>query len=164
MGGFVRGVVIDAAIIGALVYIGLLVIGVKYTLALALIAGLGEVVPIVGPIVGAIPALLVALLDSPTQALIVAGFFLAVQQIESNIVTPFVMRSQTDIPPILTLLALLVGGALGGIFWALVAIPVAGALRVLVLHLVAPAIRRWTGAPGPDAAVARRDEARQDVG
>ncbi len=149
MGGFVRGVVIDAAIIGALVYVGLSVIGVEYTLVLALIAGLGEVVPIVGPIVGSIPAILVALLDSPTQALIVAGFFFAVQQIESNIVTPFVMRSQTDIPPILTLFAVAVGGAIGGIFWVLIAIPAMGALRVLVLRVLAPAEREWVDAPPP---------------
>ncbi len=164
MGGYVRGVVIDAAIIGALVFAGLWVIGVEYTLVLAVFAGLTEVVPIIGPIVGAVPAIGIALLDSPTQALTVLAFFVVVQEVESNLVTPFVMRSQTDITPVLTLLALLVGGAIGGIFWALVAIPAAGALRVIVLHLVAPAIRRWTGAPGPDAAVARRDEARQEVG
>ena len=146
MGGYVRGVVIDAAIIGVLVYLGLMVIGVQYTLVLALIAGVSEVIPIVGPILGAIPAIAVALLDSPSKALIVLGFFVAVQQVESNLLTPFIMRSQTDIPPILTLFAILVGGAIGGIFWILIAIPTMGALRVLALRVVAPAVRHWSGA------------------
>ena len=156
MGGYVRGVVIDAAIIGVLVYLGLTVIGVEYTLVLALIAGVSEVIPIVGPILGAIPAIAVALLDSPTKALIVLGFYVAVQQVESNLLTPFIMHSQTDIPPILTLFAILVGGAIGGLFWVLIAIPTMGALRVLVLRVVAPAVRHWSG-----AATAQADGARQ---
>ena len=159
MGGYVRGVAIDSLIIGAIVYAGLAVIGLEYALPLAVFAGLTETVPIVGPIVGAIPAIGIGLLHSPTQGLIVLGFFVVVQQLESNLLTPFVMRSQTDVPPILTLLALLVGAAIGGLFWALVAIPVSGALRVLALRVLAPAVRRRTGAddtppgtpsPGPD--------------
>ena len=157
MGGYVRGVVIDAAIIGVLVYLGLTVIGVEYTLVLALIAGVSEVIPIVGPILGAIPAIAVALLDSPTKALIVLGFYVAVQQVESNLLTPFIMHSQTDIPPILTLFAILVGGAIGGLFWILIAIPTIGALRVLALRVVAPAVRSWSG-----AATATADGARQE--
>ena len=156
MGGYVRGVIIDSAIIGVLVYLGLTVIGVEYTLVLALIAGLGEVIPIVGPILAAIPAIAVALLDSPTKALIVLGFYLVVQQVEGNLLTPFIMHSQTDIPPILTLFAILVGGAIGGIFWILIAIPIIGALRVLVLRVVAPAVRAWSG-----AATAKANGARQ---
>ena len=146
MGGYVRSVLIDSAIIGALVYAGLGVIGVEYPLVLALIAGLSEVVPIVGPILGAIPAVGIALLDSPTQALIVLAFFVVVQQVESNLLTPYIMRRQTDIPPILTLFALIAGSAVGGILYALIAIPLAGALRVLVLRVVAPAVRGWSGA------------------
>lgn len=113
IGGYVRGVAIDSLIIGAIVYAGLAVIGLEYALALAVFAGLTEAVPIVGPIVGALPAIGLALLESPTRALVVLGFFVVVQQVESNLLTPFVMRSQTDVPPILTLLALLVGASIG---------------------------------------------------
>ena len=75
---------------------------------------------------------------------------------ESNLLTPFIMHSQTDIPPILTLFAILVGGAIGGLFWVLIAIPTIGALRVLVLRVVAPAVRHWSG-----SATAKVDGARQ---
>lgn len=146
MGGYARAVVLAALSIGGIVYVGLLLIGVDYPLVLALVAGLAELVPLVGPFIGAVPALAVALLDSPAQALIVLVFFIVVQQIEGNLLTPYVLRRQTDIPPLLTLLALLAGGVSGGLLYALVAIPLVGALRVLVLRVVAPALQRWTGA------------------
>ena len=146
MGGYVRGALLNALIIGSLTYVGLLVIGLDYPLVLALVAGVLEVVPIIGPIVAAVPALAIALLDSPTKALIVLGFYVALQQLEGNLVTPYVMRSQSDIPALLVLFAVFAGGTVGGVLWALVAIPLAGALQVLVLRVVAPAVRRWSGA------------------
>lgn len=146
MGGYVRGVVIDSVIIGLITYVALLIVGVEYPLALAVLTGVGEITPILGPIIAGVPAVGIALLQSPTKALIVLAVFIVIQQIESNIVTPYVMSKQTDMPPLLVLIALLIGGALGGILAALVAIPVAGAARVLILRVVAPAVRRWSGA------------------
>ena len=156
MGGYVRGVVIDSAIIGVITYVALLVTGVQYPLALATLTGIGEVTPILGPIIAGVPAVAIALLQSPTKALIVLAIFVAIQQIESNIVTPYVMSKQTEMSPLLVLIALLIGGALGGILAALVAIPVAGAVRVLIVRVVAPAVRRWTGADPGAAAGAER--------
>lgn len=141
MGGYVRGAMLNALIIGGLAYAGYLVIGLRYPLVLALIAGMLEVVPVLGPIIAAIPTVLIALLDSPTKGLIVLAFWIALQQLEGHIVTPNVMRSQTDVPQLLVLFALLAGGTLGGILGALVAIPLSGAVRVLVLRALAPAIR-----------------------
>ena len=149
LGGYLRAVVIHAAIVGTIVYGGLSLIGVEYPLVLAVIAGLGELVPILGPFLAAVPALGIALLDSPRQALIVLVFYLIMQQIESNLLTPYIMRRQVAIPPLLTLFALLAGGALGGILYALLAIPLTGALRVLLLRAIAPAVREWTGAGEP---------------
>jgi predicted PurR-regulated permease PerM len=145
-GGYVRAVVLDALVVGALVYVGLLLIGIDYPLVLALVAVLGELVPMLGPFIAAVPALAVALLHSPTQALIVLAFYVAVQQLEGHLLTPNIMRQQTDMPPVLVLFALLAGGAAGSILGALVAIPLAGALRVIVLRVAAPALRRWSGA------------------
>jgi predicted PurR-regulated permease PerM len=149
IGGFVRATLLDSLIIGILTYVGLLIIGVEYALVLALVAGIGEIVPVVGPIISSIPALAVAALDSPQQMIIVAGFYLVLQQIESNVLQPNIMRSQTDIPPLLVLFSLFVGGAVGGILGALVAIPLAGAIKVVVVQVVAPAIRNWSGANSP---------------
>lgn len=146
VGGFVRGVVIDSAIIGILTYIGLLIIGVDYPILLALVAGLGEVVPIIGPMVAAIPAIGVALFESPTQALIVLGFYVVLQQVESNILTPVVMRNQSNVPPPLVLLAVFAGGAVAGIVGALIAIPLVAALRVFVVRVLVPAEREEVGA------------------
>jgi predicted PurR-regulated permease PerM len=145
MGGFVRGTFIDAVIVAIIAYIGLTVIGVQFAVLLAVVQGLGEIVPIVGPIVAAIPALLVALLDSPQQALIVLVFILILQQAESNILVPLIMRNQADIPPLISITAILGGAALGGLLGALVAIPFAGAIQIFVVRVVAPAARRIVG-------------------
>lgn len=146
MGGYVRATAINGVIIGVMTYIGLLVIGLEYTLVLAVLAGLGEFMPVVGPIFAAIPAIATALVHSPQQAIVVTIFYIALQQLESNLLVPFIMRQQADVPPLLSLFALLAGSALGGLLGAIVAIPLAGALRVLVLQVLAPAEREWSGA------------------
>jgi putative heme transporter len=146
MGGYVRGVLIQSALIGVLVFAGLSVIGVRYAGVLAVLAALGEFVPYVGPIAAAVPAVLLALLESPTQALVVLGFYLVLQIVEGYVLFPLVVGSQSEIPPLLIIVGLLAGGAVGGVLGALVAIPLAGALRIVALRIVAPAIRRRTGA------------------
>ncbi len=142
MGGYIRGVVIDALVVGAVVALGLLLIGVDFALVLALLAGVGEVFPIAA----AVPAIAIAALDSPVKALIVLAFYVVVQQLEGYVLLPNVMRAQSDIPSLLVLFAFAAGATVGGILGALVAIPLAGALRVLVVEVVAPAIRAWSGA------------------
>jgi predicted PurR-regulated permease PerM/pterin-4a-carbinolamine dehydratase len=149
MGGYLRGAFLDGLIIGLTTYVGLLLIGVDFPLILGLIAGLLEIVPAVGPIIAAIPVLLVSLLQSPTTALISLIFMLAIHQFEGNIVFPNVMRSQTSISPLLVLVGLLSGYAGGGILGALTAIPLVAVGRVFILDVIAPAIRRETGAPEP---------------
>lgn len=148
IGGYVRGTALDGLILGVLAYIGYLLIGVPYPLVLALLAGLAAFVPVVGPFVAAVPAVALALLDSPLKALIVVGFYVALEQLEGNVLLPNILRSQADISPLLVILALFVGASVGGMLGALVAIPLVGALQVLVLEVVAPAARRWTGAAG----------------
>jgi predicted PurR-regulated permease PerM len=146
MGGYLRGAVINGLIVGMLVYIGMLVIGVDYALVLGLIAAVLEVVPVIGPIISGTIIVVTALLQSPTKALIALGFVIIMQQAENNLLVPNIMRSQTNISPLLGILAIFVGGAVGGLLGAIIAIPVAAALRVFVLQVIAPAIRRQTGA------------------
>jgi predicted PurR-regulated permease PerM len=93
-----------------------------------------------------VPALGAALIVSPTTAMLVIGYYAAMQLLENHFLVPAIMRRQTEIPPVLLLFALLAGGSIGGVLGALVSIPLAGALRVLILELVAPGVRRWTGA------------------
>ncbi len=141
MGGYVRGAFINAAIMGVLAWIGLTLIGMPYAVVLGVLTMIGEVVPVLGPVlVGAIVTGL-ALLHSLTLALIAAGLFIALEQIEGHLLTPNIMRSQTQVPQTLVLFAIVVGAALGGVIGLLVAIPIAAALRVFVLRVAAPAER-----------------------
>jgi predicted PurR-regulated permease PerM len=149
MGGYLRGAFLDGLIIGLSTYVGLLLIGVDFPLVLGLFAGIMEIIPAIGPIIAAVPILLVALLQSPTKALFSLIFMLAIHQFEGNIVFPNVMRSQTSISPLLVLLALLSGYAAGGLLGALTAIPLVAVARVFIIQVIAPAIRRETGAPEP---------------
>lgn len=149
MGGFVRATVIDGVIVGAITYAGLLLIGVEFALVLALVAGIGEMIPMIGPFLAGIPAVAIAFFNgSTTQAIIVLAFYIAVQQVENHILVPYVMKQQADIPPLLAVFAVFAGAWAGGALWAVIAIPLAGALRVLVVRVIAPLIRRWTGAEG----------------
>jgi predicted PurR-regulated permease PerM len=150
MGGYLRGAFFDGLIIGLSTYVGLLILGVDFPLVLSLFAGIMEIIPGMGPIIAAIPVLLVSLLQSPTKALFSLIFMLGIHQFEGNIVFPNVIGSQTSMSPLLVLVALLSGYAVGGILGALTAIPVVAVSRVLLLQVVAPAIRRATGAPEPE--------------
>jgi predicted PurR-regulated permease PerM len=158
MGGYFRGAVINGLIIGSLTGFGLFVIGVNYALVLGLIAGTLEFIPVIGPIVGAVPLVGIALLQSPTKAIIALGYAIILHQVESNILVPNIMRTQTEISPLLVLLALTGGLAIGGIFGALVAIPLTAALRVIFVEQVFPAIRRRTGAQAANSEDKEQDE------
>lgn len=147
MGGYVRGAAINALIMGALAWIGLTVLGIKYALALGVLTMLGEPIPYLGPLLAGIPVVGVALLQSVTKALLALGLYSALQQIEGHLLTPNIMKSQTHVPQALVIFALVAGAAVGGLLGVLVALPLAGALRVFVLEVVAPLVRRRMGAP-----------------
>lgn len=146
MGGYVRGSLINAVIVGLLTFLGLLVIGVDYAGVLGLLAGLLEVIPIIGPLIAGVVIVAFALLESPTIALIAAVYMLVMQQVESNVLVPNIMRREAEVSPLLVLFAVYVGGTLGGLTWALASIPLVAALSVFFVQVIAPAIRRNTGA------------------
>jgi predicted PurR-regulated permease PerM len=103
---------------------------------LALIAGVGEMIPIVGPILSAVPAVAVALSVSPTLALGVIVFFFAQQQLENHILVPKIMQRQVGISAVTVIIALLIGGSLLGIVGAILAVPTAAILQVLFQEVV----------------------------
>lgn len=145
MGGYVRGTIIDAIIVGLLSYGGFLLIGLNYALVLAVISALFEIIPNLGPIIAGIIVVAVALLQSPTTALWAFLLMLAIQEIEGNILIPNIMHQQARVSPLLALFAVVAGFEIGGIVGALVAIPLAAALHVLTVELFAPLIRKWSG-------------------
>jgi predicted PurR-regulated permease PerM len=125
------GQVLLGAIIGTTAAIGLFFLGVPYFYVLALLAGIGELIPIVGPILSAVPAVAVAFTVSPTMALAVAVFFFAQQQLENHVLVPRIMSRQVGLSASFVIIALLIGGSLLGILGAILAIPTAAILQVL---------------------------------
>jgi predicted PurR-regulated permease PerM len=125
------GQLLLGGIIGSTAALGLFLLGVPFFWVLALIAGIGELIPIVGPILSAVPAVLVALSVSPTLALGVILFFVAQQQLENHLLVPKIMQRQVGISPVFIIIALLIGGSLLGIMGAILAIPTAAILQVL---------------------------------
>ena len=125
------GQLLLGAIIGTTATIGLWLLGVPYFFVLGLLAGIGELIPMVGPILSAIPAVIVALTVSPGMALGVGAFFLAQQQFENHLLVPKLMERQVGVSAVTVIIALLVGGSLLGIVGALLAVPTAAVLQVI---------------------------------
>jgi predicted PurR-regulated permease PerM len=122
-------------VIGAMYFVGLSVIGVKAALVLAVFGGFCELIPYLGPILGAMPALLFALTESPFKALLCLVVIIIIQQFEGHIIVPKVMQKAVGLNPLVSIVALLVGAELFGIVGALLAIPVATALSVVLSEL-----------------------------
>jgi len=130
------GQLLLGGIIGSTAAVGLGLMGVPFFYVLALIAGLGELIPIVGPILSAVPAIAVALSVKPTLALGVIAFFFAQQQLENHLLVPKIMQRQVGISPVFVIVALLLGGSLLGVIGAILAVPTAAILQVLFGELM----------------------------
>jgi predicted PurR-regulated permease PerM len=126
------GKAISMALVGTAVFIGLLVLGVKMAAALALIAALLDFIPNIGPLLAFIPAALFALLQGPTQVFYVALLYGAIQALEGYVLTPLIERRTVELPPALTLTALLVGALFFGWLGLLLAAPLTAALLTTV--------------------------------
>lgn len=129
IGFWMQGQLLLAAIIAVLVYLGLLLLQVPHALLLAVTAGIFEIIPLFGPIIAAIPAILIAFGDGGmTLALLVAGLFLIIQQFENQLIYPLVVKKVIGVPPMVSILALLIGGKLAGFLGILIAVPLAAIL------------------------------------
>ncbi len=122
-------------VVGALTTVALMIIDVPAALALGVIAGLLEFIPMFGPILAAVPAIGMAFLDSPQKALIVAAVYLGIQQFESQVLTPVLMKEGIDLPPVVTLLAGAIMALVFGFIGLLVAVPLVGAAMVPIKML-----------------------------
>lgn len=132
MGYWVLGQVVLSVVIFGLTYIGLTILGVQYALLLALIAGLTEVIPFIGPFIAGAIAAAFAFIQSPALAIAVIIMFIVIQELEAHILVPIVMSKSVGLNPILVILAILVGGSLGGILGALIAVPIVAGIAVFV--------------------------------
>lgn len=135
VGAWLRGQMFLSLIVGLMAYIGLLILGVEYALILALLAGLLEFIPYIGPIISAVPAILLAFSVSPLKAALVLILYFVIQQVENNILVPKVMQKAVGINPVISVIAVLVGARLAGVVGVLFAIPVVTAIDVFLSEL-----------------------------
>ena len=131
------GQLLLGAIIGTSSAIGLWLLGVPFFYVLALISGVGELIPVVGPVLSAIPAILIAGTVSLKKVLLVIIFFIVQQQFENHVLVPKVMQRQVGVSPVTVIVALLVGGKLLGIVGAILAVPTAAILQVVITEVLA---------------------------
>ena len=159
LGLWVRGQLTLMGTMGLATGTAYFLLGVPGALLLGLIAAITEAIPIVGPLLGAIPAILVASTVSPQLALIVAGVYVVIQLIEGSVLVPLVMRNTIGISPLLVMLSLLVGAAAGGLLGALLAVPIVASAEIILSQLQA---REQPVAQDPAAIETPDDEARGD--
>ena len=132
LGGWVRAQLTLMVIVALMSYVGLRLLGIEFALPLALLAGILEIVPGVGPIISGVPAVLAGLAISPLMGLAVAALYFLIQQLENNLIVPQIMSRGVGINPLLALLSLIIGFELAGVVGAILAIPV-----VLLIQVVA---------------------------
>jgi predicted PurR-regulated permease PerM len=135
LGGFFRGQFLVALFVGIASAVGLTIVGIPFAAVVGLIAGVFNLVPLIGPFIGAIPAVILALLsDQPVDALWAGLVLLGVQQIDNHIISPNVMARTVKLHPITVMLALLAAGSLFGIFGMLLVVPGIAAVKVIAIH------------------------------
>ena len=151
LGLWFRGQLISMAIVGALTWLGLILLGVPSAFALGWIAAFAEIIPYAGPIIAAIPGLLLALLLGPQKAMWVLLVYVAVQQLEGNIIQPLIQRKVVSLPPAITLFGMVAGGLLFGFFGLVLAAPAVVVAYVLLKRLyVVELLHTPTFVPGEE--------------
>ncbi len=138
LGGWIRAELLLMFIVGAMSYFGFLLLGLKFALALGILAGFLEIIPNVGPVLAAVPAILFGLAISPLTAGVVAAWCFLVQQLENNFIVPRVMNTVTGVNPVITLLVLAIGVKLAGVLGMLIAVPSYLIFEVLVKEWAQP--------------------------
>ncbi len=133
IGKWMQGQMMLGLIVGVLLYLGLTILGIPNALLLAVMAGLFELIPVFGQILAAIPALAIGFADGGfTALLLVGGLYLVVQQFEAHLIYPVVVKKVVGVPPLLVILALIVGAKLGGFLGILLSVPIAAAIQEFV--------------------------------
>lgn len=137
LGGWVRAQATLMIIIGLMSYFGLRLLGIDFALPLALLAGVLEIVPNIGPTISAIPAILAGLAISPLMGLAVGALYFLIQQIENSVIVPQVMAKETGVNPLVAILSLVIGFELAGVMGAILAIPTVILIQVVIVEVFA---------------------------
>ncbi|WP_367946577.1 AI-2E family transporter [Bacillus sp. V59.32b] len=134
LSSYIQGQAIVSFVVGVMMYIGYLIIGIDYSLILAIIAMLTNVIPFIGPFIAIIPAIIIALITSPFMAIKVIIVAIVVQQIDGNFTSPYIMGRKLDLHPLTIILLLLVAGSMGGLLGMIIAVPFYAILKVIISH------------------------------
>jgi predicted PurR-regulated permease PerM len=133
IGKWMQGQLILGLIVGILLYLGLLILDVPHALSLAILAGLFELIPVFGQILAMVPSIAIGFISGGvTQALLILGLYIIVQQFEAHLIYPVVVKKVVGVPPLLVILALLIGFQLFGFLGILLSVPIAGAIQEYV--------------------------------
>jgi len=137
IGGYFRGQLAVALVVGTMASIGMLIIGLDFWLIVGMVAGLFNMIPLIGPWVGAVPGIAIAVTTGGgiEKAIAVAVVMAIVQQIDNHFISPIVMQRAVKLHPAVVMLALLAGGTLGGLFGLLLAVPTTATLKIIVGHV-----------------------------
>lgn len=135
---FIRGQLLDGLIVGLISSIGLSIIGIDFAILIGFTAGIANVIPYVGPIIGCIPAIIVGVLSpNPIVALWAVLVLLAVQQLDSAVISPKVVGDSMGLHPIFVIMAITIGGSLAGILGMLLSVPIAGIIKLFLMKIIA---------------------------
>lgn len=132
IGVWLKGQLALCFVIFVLVYLGLTLLGVKYALLLALFSGFTEFVPLIGPLIGELPAVFLTFFQSPILALWVILFYFIIQQLDANFLAPKIMQKAVGLNPVIIILSILSGAILGGTWGVIIAIPLAAILSIIL--------------------------------
>lgn len=149
MGGFVRAQAINMVVVGVVTGAACALLRLPSPILLGIFAGLTAAIPMIGPFLGGIPPVLLGFTVSPGYALLVLGVIVVIQLVDGNTVVPMMMGRVLALPALAVVVALLVGWALAGVIGALLAIPVAAAVQVLVARVLVPYVHHLQGRPDP---------------
>lgn len=154
VGGFMRGQLVITTLLGFLIWLGLSLLGIPLALAVSFLAAIFNLVPYLGPIVGAVPAILLGFTVSPWAAVGAVGVFILANQLEGNLLSPLILSRSTNLHPLTVLLAIMAGLGLLGFLGALLAVPVVALVKIIIEDylLTRPAYREPAviPPPGPD--------------
>lgn len=134
LSAYISSTILGALIIGLLSFVAMLIFQQPYALLLAVFCGLTNIIPYVGPFIGAVPVILVGLFVSPLQALYMAISILIIQQIDGNVIKPLLMSKSLNIHPVTIILLLMASGTVAGVVGMLICIPVYGVVRTLIVN------------------------------
>lgn len=133
---YIQGQIMVALFVGTISFIGYLIIGLPYALILALIVSVTNIIPYVGPILGGAPAVLVALFDSPTKAILALVVIVIAQQMEGNVISPLILGKSLDTHPATIIILLLVAGNLAGVLGMVLAVPSYAVMKTIIVNTV----------------------------